>query len=225
MARKTKVQAADTRERLLDAAEAVFCAHGVANTSLTAVAVAAGVTRGAVYWHFKNKADLFSAMCQRTPLPWTAMLDPTRLPLEQNDPLATLRRRMLAAFGRLADDPRTQAVFDVVFHKTELIGEMAAIAGQAQRDRGDCQASVETMLEHAVRIGQLPFDTDTMLAARFLHAFVSGIMREWVLDKVAYDLAARAPCLIDTMLAGLVTNPPRRSHRVRPRVRPRANMV
>jgi TetR/AcrR family acrAB operon transcriptional repressor len=224
MARKTKVQAADTRERLLDAAEAVFRAHGVAKSSLTTVAMAAGVTRGAVYWHFKNKADLFSAMCQRTPLPWDAMRDPTGQPLE-DDPLATVRGRVLAAFGRLADDPRTQAVFDVVVHKTELTGEMAAIAGQQQRNRGDWQASVETMLEHAVRIGQLPFDTDTMLAARFLHAFVSGIMREWVLDKVAYDLSARAPCLVDTMLAGLVANPPRRSHRVRPRVRPRANMV
>ena len=132
---------------------------------------------------------------------------------------------MLAAFARLADDPRTQAVFDVVVHKTELTGEMAAIAGQQERNRGDCQAGVEAMLEHAVSIGQLPFDTDTMLAARFLHAFVSGIMREWIVDQVAYDLAARAPCLVDTMLAGLVANPPRRSHRVRPRVRPRANMV
>jgi hypothetical protein len=54
---------------------------------------------------------------------------------------------------------------------------------------------------------------------------VSGIMREWVLDKDAYGLAERAPCLADTMLAGLAANPPRRRHRVRPRVRPRANMV
>ena len=103
--------------------------------------------------------------------------------------------------------------------------EMAAIAGQQERNRSDWRAGVEAMLEHAVGIGQLPFDTDTMLAARLLHAFMSGVLREWVLDKGAYDLAARAPSLVDTLLAGLVANPPRRSHRVRPRVRPRANMV
>src|SRR5208282_3208310 len=132
MVRKTKVQAADTRERLLDAAERVFRADGVANSSLTMVAAAAGVTRGAVYWHFENKADLFSAMCQRTPLPLDAMLEPIRAQ-EQDDPLATVRARVLAAFARLADNPRAQAVFEVVFHKTELTGEMAAIAGQQER--------------------------------------------------------------------------------------------
>ena len=47
-------------------------------------------------------------------------------------------------------------------------------------------------------------------------------MREWVLHKDAYDLAARAPSLVDTIIAGLAANPPRRASRVRPRVRPRA---
>jgi TetR/AcrR family acrAB operon transcriptional repressor len=224
MVRKTKSQAADTRKRLLDAAERVFRSDGVAKSSLTMVAAAAGVTRGAVYWHFKDKADLFAAMCQRTPLPMDAMRDPTGAE-QDDDPLAAVRARVVAALTRLADDPRTQAVFEVVFHKTELTGELSPIAGRQERDRGDRQASVEAVLEHAVRIGQLPGDTDTRLAARLLHAFVSGIMREWVLDKGAYDLAERAPCLADTMLAGLAANPPRRRHRVRPRVRPRANMV
>jgi TetR/AcrR family acrAB operon transcriptional repressor len=224
MVRKTKAQAADTRERLLDAAERVFRADGVAKSSLTMVAAAAGVTRGAVYWHFKDKADLFSALCQRTPLPMEAMRDPTGAE-QEDDPLAAVRARVVAALTRLADDPRTQALFEVVFHKTELTGELSPVAARLERDRGDRQASVEAVLERAVRIGQLPGDTDTRLAARLLHAFVSGIMREWVLDKEAYGLAERAPCLADTMLAGLAANPPRRRHRVRPRVRPRANMV
>jgi TetR/AcrR family transcriptional regulator, acrAB operon repressor len=224
MGRKTKVQAADTRERLLDAAEEVFRAHGVANTSLTLVAAAAGVTRGAVYWHFKNKADLLSAMCARTPLPLDAMLDPGS-PLTHEDPLAAIRARVVAALAHLGDDPRTQAVFEVVFHKTERSGDMAGLAAQQERDRSHCQAGIEAMLEQAVRIGQLPSDTDTALAAQLLHACTSGVMRDWVLDKAAYDLAARAPCLVDSLLAGLVANPPRRRQRVRPRVRPRANMV
>lgn len=224
MGRKTKVQAADTRERLLDAAEAVFRADGVANTSLTTVAAAAGVTRGAVYWHFKNKADLFSAMCARAPLPLDAMLD-RNAPMAAEDPLAAIRARILTALARLAGDPRTQTVFEVVSHRTELGGEMAAVAAEQERNRRHCQAGFEALLEQAVRIGQLPSDTDSVLAARLLHAFMSGVMREWVLDKPAYDLGARAPCLVDTLLAGLVAHPPRRRPRVRPRVRPRANMV
>jgi len=224
MGRKTKVQAADTRERLLDAAEQVFRAQGVASTSLTTVAAAAGVTRGAVYWHFRDKADLFAAMCARAALPSDALLDPAgqRVP---NDPLACVGGLAVDTLTRLANDPRAQAVFEVVCHKTELTGELASIAARQARDRDDGQNNVEAILAQAVNAGQLPADTDIALAARLLQAAVSGIMRAWVLDKGAYDLAARAPCLVETMLAGLTVNPPRRRRRVRPRVRPRANMV
>jgi len=55
MARCTKEKALETRERILDAAEDVFDDNGVSNTSLADIATAAGVTRGAIYWHFTNK--------------------------------------------------------------------------------------------------------------------------------------------------------------------------
>ena len=70
MARKTKAEAAATREALLDAAEEVFLEKGVARTSLEQIARHAGMTRGAVYWHFKNKADLFQAMLGRVRMPF-----------------------------------------------------------------------------------------------------------------------------------------------------------
>ena len=69
MARCTKEQALETRTRILDAAEDVFNANGVSKTSLADVAAAAGLTRGAIYWHFANKTDLFAAMCQRVRQP------------------------------------------------------------------------------------------------------------------------------------------------------------
>jgi TetR/AcrR family acrAB operon transcriptional repressor len=103
-----------------------------------------------------------------------------------------------------------------------MTGELAEIAGRQERDRCACLTNVEGILEQAVTRGQLPADTDTALATRLLHAYVSGLMRAWVLDKDAYDLAARAPSLVDTIVAGLAANPPRRASRVRPRVHPRA---
>ena len=108
----------------------------------------------------------------------------------------------------------------MIFH-TELTGELADFAGRQERDRCDCLSNVESIVEQAVARGQLPADTDTALATRLLHAYISGIMREWVFDKGAYDLAARASSLVDTIVAGLAANPPRRATRVRPRVRPR----
>ena len=79
MARRTKEDALATREALLDAAELVFEQRGVSRTSLSDIAKAAGVTRGAVYWHFKDKADLFNAMMERVTLPLETDLGGLRL--------------------------------------------------------------------------------------------------------------------------------------------------
>ena len=69
MVRKTKEAALATREALIDAAERTFRRRGVTRTSLADVAAEAGMTRGAIYWHFRDKAELFEAMCARTMMP------------------------------------------------------------------------------------------------------------------------------------------------------------
>ena len=63
--RKTKIKALKTKEHLMLAALDTFYKKGIARTSLNEIAQAAGVTRGSLYWHFKNKEDLFDALFQR----------------------------------------------------------------------------------------------------------------------------------------------------------------
>lgn len=208
MARRTKEEAAVTREQLLDAAERVFRERGVAGSSLAEVAAAAGVTRGAVYWHFRDKADLYAAMCERATLPLETMLENAGATVH-SDPLGALRSLAVTALSRLAGDPRSQAVFEVMFHKCENAADLAPIVERKQRERRHCLAHVERVLQQAVHKGQLPADTDTALATQALHAYMAGIMHEWVLDRGAYDLGEAAPKLIDAILAGLRMAPPR----------------
>lgn len=208
MARRTKEDAAITREQLLDAAERVFRQRGVARSSLAEVAAAAGVTRGAVYWHFRDKADLCVAMCERGMLPLETMLSDAGAAAHA-DPLGTLRELAVAALTRLACDPRSQAVFEVTLHESERSAEMTSIMARKQRARRHCLVHVERVLQQAVEARQLPKDTDTLLATQALHAYIGGIMNTWVLDPAAYDLARSAPALIDTFVAGLRAAPPR----------------
>jgi TetR/AcrR family acrAB operon transcriptional repressor len=74
MARRTKEEAAATRDSILDAAEKLFVEQGVSRTTLQHIASAAGVTRGAIYWHFDDKGALFNAMMERATLPLEAEL-------------------------------------------------------------------------------------------------------------------------------------------------------
>lgn len=60
--RRTAAAAAATRRDIMKAARRAFIGHGFAATSTTAVARAAGVTRGALYHHFAHKSELFRAV-------------------------------------------------------------------------------------------------------------------------------------------------------------------
>src|SRR6266550_672718 len=75
MDRRTKDAALETRNRILDTAEKVFLKKGVSRTSLENIADAAKLTRGAIYWHFDNKTDLFDAMMERISLPMEEMVE------------------------------------------------------------------------------------------------------------------------------------------------------
>ncbi len=170
MARKTREEAVATREALLDAAQREFRDKGVAHTTLADVAHAAGLTRGAIYWHFRDKAELFEAMCERAAMPMEAMLGCAGGG-RCADPLGTLRTMAVMGLTRLASDARTQAVFDVMYHKCEFTADLAPVALRQRAADEGCRRQVIELLDQAVARGQLPADADTGLAAALLKGF------------------------------------------------------
>ena len=57
--RKTPQEAAETRLKVVDAALKLFSRYGYSSTTLNMIARESGMSRGPIYWHFKNKDDLF----------------------------------------------------------------------------------------------------------------------------------------------------------------------
>jgi TetR/AcrR family acrAB operon transcriptional repressor len=208
MVRKTREGAAATREALLDAAEAVFRTKGVAHATLADVAHAAGLTRGAVYWHFRDKAEMLAAMCQRAALPMEAMIACCG-GNQKLAPLTILRNNAVQGLMRLARDSRTQAVFDVVFNNWESTDETAPLNDRRRLNDEGCRQHVIGLLRRAIDDGALPVDTDASMAAEIMKAFMLGVMHAWVQDPSAYDLERNAHQMIDTLIAGLVARPPR----------------
>lgn len=208
MVKKTREDALATRDALLTAALQTFRERGVAHTRLSDVAARAGVTRGAIYWHFKDKAELFAAVCERGTLPVEALLAEASRTV-QRDPLATVKQLALMALKQLAGHADTQAMFDVIFHKCEFTDELAPVVAKNDAGRSACLTQVQALFEQAVAVGQLPAHTDTFLATQGMHAYMVGLMHEWVLTPGSYDLAACVEPLLDTYLAGLMQRPPR----------------
>src|SRR6266852_2654908 len=73
--RKSKVETAKTRERILKAAGAEFAANGITEAALARVMAAAGLTHGGFYRHFASKDQLVAEACSKTLLSLIASLD------------------------------------------------------------------------------------------------------------------------------------------------------
>ncbi len=206
MVRRTKEEALETRNRILDTAEQVFVEKGVSNTSLAQLAEAAGVTRGAIYWHFRNKADLFDAMMARVVLPMEEMA--ARAGDEHlEDPLAHVRACALNVLEHLTRDAQCQRVFEICCHKVEYVDEMTQMRQRHIEARNSCLKNIERGLRNAARKGQLAPSVNPRVAAVGLHALVDGLIVNWVLDPSYLPLAREAATLVDQYLGQLKSDP------------------
>jgi TetR/AcrR family acrAB operon transcriptional repressor len=201
MVRKTKDEAWETRQRILDAAEQVFQRQGVSRTSLSHIAAEAGVTRGAIYWHFKNKVDLYDAMIRR-------VLDPEENlcgggMLGMGDPLRAIRELAVDFLQRVALDARYQRVFEIAWHKCEYVDEMAAIRDSHLECGRRLIALLEAAMRRAQDLGQLSAAVSPRQAAIGIMALLDGLVVNWTLEPTLFPLADYAPGVVDAYLAGL----------------------
>lgn len=199
--RRTKEEAAATREHLLDTAEAVFLERGVSRASLQDIAVAAGLTRGAIYWHFKDKAELFCAMMDRVCLPCEAACAP---PPEDAAALEALRRLALQPLEQVRDDERTRRVFTIAIHRTEYSTELQTLRQRHQEAISDYTRELAQLLQAAVRAGQLRADLDTDTAALVVFSMVDGLLTRSTLDMAPSQCVHTAEAGLALLLAGMV---------------------
>ena len=196
MVKKTKEEALETRQLLLDTAEQVFHNKGVSQTTLNDIALAAGLTRGAIYWHFKNKVDLFNAMCDRVSLPLETMTDAAAAD-EVEDPLGEMRESVRYFFHKVATDTHCRLVFDILFNKCEFVAELGPIMDRDLRVRVEFRQRFERMFRNAEKRGQLPPGLNHRLAVESYQGMVKGIVRNWLLDPQSFDLEEDGGRMLD----------------------------
>ena len=206
MARCTKEESLETRSRILDAAVDVFYSQGVSQTSLADVANAAGVSRGAIYWHFTNKSDLFNAMCERVRLPMEAMI---RNSAEESsiDPLGQFRSWCLFALGEGVNNAQTRKIFATILHKCEFVDPVDPIYMRQQECFLEGRINIQRILRFAVAKGQLPRNLDPNLAAIMVQGLLSGVLDNWLFNTDSFDLGEQAARIVDFCIHGLKTAP------------------
>ena len=202
MARRTKEEAAATRDSILDAAEKLFVEQGVSRTTLQHIATQAGVTRGAIYWHFDDKGALFNAMMERVTLPFECALSS----LGKSDAatvLDDLRQYFVEIFRVTETNPQARRVLEIASLKVEFVSEMDAVRVRRRQSKGEMMEQVVERLKLAQAGGQIRADVDPQLLATGLWALMDGLIRNWMFEPTSFSLINLGGNMIGTMLDGI----------------------
>lgn len=206
MARRTKEDAQATRENILDAAEACFREQGLSRTSLEAIAARAGVTRGAVYWHFKNKAELLEAMINRVSVPFLHGLERVSSP-DRTTPLLDLREMLRQAFADLTHTEHVRCAIEVIELRSEVAAEDDAINLLRKQGIRKTQARIAAAFQRAEALGQLREGMTAESCARSLHFIIGGAVRMYLLDPEHIDLERDGLAAVDLALRAVARTP------------------
>lgn len=179
MARKTKEEAQETRDSILDAATKVFYEKGVSSASLEEIARAANVTRGAVYWHFKNKLDLFSAIHDRLHNSFQDMLL-SRLDTVEDNPKEQLRRLTLDIFQDLEKDEARRKALSIFFIKCDYSGEMEQFLTEQRAAKQKGFAVFAAFFRKAQERGLIDDSIAPEAQARCYNMFMTGVLIDYL---------------------------------------------
>lgn len=197
--RRTKEQALATYDNILDSAECVFVRQGVSRTTLQQIAEAAGVTRGAIYWHFNDKAAVFNAMLQRAKMPLESAMQTLTRP-NGDDPVGDLKEYVLIVFRLMESDPKARRVFEIATLKIEYVDEMTAVRVRRAEMMARWMAGAESKLRFAMDNGHLSADVDPRDVALGLWALIDGLLRAWMTEPESFSLSEKAEAVVSTFL-------------------------
>lgn len=203
MVRRTKEDAGATRAALLDAAEQVFYEQGVARASLGEIAQRAGATRGAVYWHFKDKLDVFFAMLERVTLPWEREAYSDESAGVVMTGVARVRHIMALVFAQLERDARTRRVFEILLTKVEYVGELLSVQERSLEARAAFEAKLAGYIAVAEREQLVQLQVPVEEAALALRCLFDGLIKSWLMSHARFDLSGAGMRAVDAYLHGV----------------------
>ncbi|MDR6756751.1 TetR/AcrR family acrAB operon transcriptional repressor [Mycoplana sp. BE70] len=199
--RRTKAEAEATRQQILCAAERVFFRKGVSTATMEDVAKAAGVTRGAIYWHFANKTALFMELYKSVPLPQEDMVA-RELESEDADVLAVVERAAAGWLDALSTDEQRQRILTILL-RCDYSGEFAPVLEKQQHVDDDHMCKLESALTRAAAKGQLGACWTPKSASSALRWMMKGLCSEWLLYGRRFDLAREGREGVRRMIASL----------------------
>lgn len=201
---------ARTRERVLDAAEAMFAAEGFGGASLDRIADAAALTRGAIYSSFSDKADLFAAVLDRR---LRRRVETVAEGIAASGDAAGFVALLRSSEWSAPDDPdalRWSLLYDEF--RLFALRNPAARERLARHERYERDRYADAIRHYNEQAGTAS-PVDERLAAAILLALDHGLVRQHRIDPDDVPPTAFADALEFLVRAAAALSPPRRRGR------------
>ncbi|HEX8032355.1 MAG TPA: TetR family transcriptional regulator [Ktedonobacterales bacterium] len=188
------------RRQILAAALDVFSKQGYAGTTLDDITAAANLSKGAIYWYFESKADLFATLLgERASIFSEILLDAAR---GARGPLAALEAMWLRWMEALETDRGYQAYVRLAYLRVEVADEPSVGLDARRTEERRVQALVTERILAAVAAGELPSELDIEAAVLSFVGTGNGLVRAWLLVPDTFMPRAIAPRIWQLMVAG-----------------------
>lgn len=205
MARRTREEAEQTRLAIMDTAMAVFARHGLAGASLEQVATELGITRGAIYGHFRSKNELFEQVIKLSRDQIYGLLhDAMR---HDRPPLDALRQFIGAWLGMLSSDRRFRDSFEILLNKSELTDELSQLYRDEKRMTQDVIVGLSSVVRRAIEGNDLPAGVDAEHCGLTIYTHLMGVTQTWLFNPRLFKLSERMKPITDHLIASLSLTP------------------
>lgn len=189
--RKTKEEAKKTKDKILKSALNVFLKNGYSKTSLSDIAKNAGYTRGAVYWHFKDKSEilenLISKFHSRFSSKQSDILESTLDPIDKINGMIDIN------FPMLYNNKEFRDFIELTWFKTEIDQHVGLLEGKIAITK-TFNDTIAALFQEASVKGSLRSDVDPEIAALSVTSIINGIYRGYFVmpDKLQSERTGRA---------------------------------
>lgn len=206
MARRTREEAEQTRQALLDTALRLFSEQGIGQTSLKDVAAQTGVTHGALYWHFRNRDDLVQALYERSRLPLDE-LHLEQMQAARQDGLKALEDFLLQWCELLTDDSEQGQIWRVFHRGSAQVPELEPLRNSIQQEHEEWRDRISQFVRSArkqkqIRLRKKDQETPDSTAASLM-VLVFGLIDSQLTAPHLVEPESTFKPVINTYLRGL----------------------
>ena len=205
MARKTKEEAEKTKSRIMDAALDVFYRQGLTRSTLNDIAAEAGVTRGAIYWHFKDKMDLLKKINES--INGEVVFFLKRPGVEEMDRLSDIAGIISQFFVLLETNERFAKFYAIMSYKVEYTDELEALLTVEFRESKRFRGFLESTYEKLMAEGKVTREVSPRQAALAILSMIWGMVEMWILDRTAIGLSTEGVAILMRLVKGFETTP------------------